>query len=200
MQDAPLDLFSSCHFNRGEWSLSSSCSFISPPKMLWDVAASPGNTGAAQDSAVSPPCVLTQPTLRGLLLAWQLCSLPTFSDWGIFHPQFPLQQALLLVRCCRCLQRFMRVLCQKPNFSWTFSSWPQQQVMGALLQSSWESREPKTSLIKLLSFYSHHCVQLQDNALGLLIFFPLHILLFINTVPWGCFLFCLEMHWCEARA
>lgn len=54
----------SCHFNRREWSLSSSCFFISPPKMLQDIAAPPGNTRAAQDSAVSPPCVLILPTQR----------------------------------------------------------------------------------------------------------------------------------------
>lgn len=33
-------------------------------------------------------------------------------------------------------------------------------------------KRAQPSLIKLLSFYSHHCVQLQDNALGLLIFSP----------------------------
>lgn len=122
---------------------------------------------------VSWSCQLSVTSLATLL------SLPAFSDWRNFHFPFPLQQGLLLVRCCRCLKRFIRVRCQKPNSSWTFSSWPQQQAMGALLQSSQESREPKTSLIKLLSFYSHHCMQLQDNALGLLIFFPPSMFFFL---------------------
>lgn len=73
--------------------------------------------------------------------------------------------------------------------------------MGALLQSSWGSKHsPQTSLIKLISFCSHDWTQLQDNALGLLIFFPPPHCFFINTVPWGCFLFYLEMHRCEPSA
>lgn len=49
--------------------------------------SSPGNTGAAQNSTLPPPCVLILPTLREMLLPWQLsahCQLSVTGGISIF--------------------------------------------------------------------------------------------------------------------